>query len=84
MCCFWSVDIGFTMGWDAVPSSKLQIRSLEWIQQTIRTCLCVLLDAEGGRPGLKPVVWGVQMESDVPVMCTDSTHDMINNENFTM
>ena len=45
--------------------------------KTIRTCLCVLLDAEGGRPGLKPVVWGVQMESDVPVMCTDSTHDMI-------
>ena len=80
---FLSIDIVFTVGWDAVPLQAAD-PVFRADPETICTCQCVLLDAEGGRPGLKPVVWGVQMESDVPVMCTDSTHDMINNENFTM
>ena len=43
------------MGWDAVPLQAADpVFGAD--TETIRTCQCVLLDAEGGRAGLKPVV----------------------------
>ena len=52
---FLSIDIVFTMGWDAVPLQAADpVFGAD--TETIRTCQCVLLDAEGGRAGLKPVV----------------------------
>ena len=73
-----------TLGWDAVALQAADpVFGAD--TETIRTCLCVLLDAEGGRPGLKPVrvggTNGIRCTCHVYRQCT---HDMINNENFTM